>query len=132
MRQAVSGAALLVFFAFSTGAECPVQEFTFRGRVVDRADTPLSGVTVACVVDGEPFNHSVLTDASGSFLLRVTRDTHAGVSCRGGDKCRPAENLEIYVRSSSVQVFRHFNIRELRVSPAIGSDDIEVPQIIFP
>ena len=121
-----------VGLALAIGAECPVQTFVFRGRVVGRAGVPVVGATISCDLDRDSFPDQAVTDARGSFVLSVSRDTHAGTSCRGGDKCRPAESVIIKVLSRQSLAKREFAIRELGATGQQNEDDVEIPTIQLP
>lgn len=123
---------IVVGLALAIDAECPVQSFVFRGRVIDRSGASIAGASIGCVLDQDSLPDQVITDADGSFVLRVSRGTHAGTSCRGGDKCRPAESVSINVRSGQRVATRNFAIRELGATVQGSPDDLEVPTIEWP
>lgn len=96
MTRAASAAVAalsLVFAAMPARAQCPLDEFTIAGRVVDSAGRPIPASRIVATwterAAGQVTNQRE-SDADGAFSIRIPFDTFSGRTFLGEARCEAA------------------------------------------
>jgi len=88
--SAAVAALTLVFAVVPAWAQCPLDEFTVTGRVVDTAGRPIPASRVVATwterAAGQVTNQRE-SDADGAFSIRVAFDTFSGRTFLGEARC---------------------------------------------